>query len=109
MHAHAPGVNGLPGGYPVTVTRSGGQLDLPAGLSLDEAIAVNEHCQRADGIEAIEENGTVRFTGREMAIMKSMLGYECTRMALTDVADQARELAAKFAEFKLKINLSNAA
>ena len=97
--AHAPAPGGLPGGYPVRVGRDGGALDLDERLTRADAIALNEACQRADGIERIEEDGTVVFTEPEMAIMKSMLGYECRRMSLADASGHAEELGAKYRAF----------
>ncbi|ORE90589.1 hypothetical protein ATO4_21020 [Aurantimonas sp. 22II-16-19i] len=101
--AHVPGPNGLPGGYPALVSRAGIRLDLPAGLSEQDAIAINERCQAADGIERIDADGTAWFTEREMAVMRRMLGYELRSMALADCADQARELAAAYAAFKAEL------
>jgi hypothetical protein len=101
--AHTPGPSGLPGGYPVRISASGATLDLPEELSLEEAIAINERCQRADGIEAIADDGTVTYTEREMAIMKRLLGYSIRTMRLADSAAQAAELAAKFAEFGARV------
>ncbi|SNR74345.1 hypothetical protein [Puniceibacterium sediminis] len=102
ISAHVPGPSGLPGGYPVRISAEGATLDLPHGLSLSEAIAINQRCQQADGIEAIADDGTVTYTDREMAIMTRMLGYSVRRMALADTAAQANELAAKFAEFRVR-------
>ncbi len=102
VKAHVPGPSGLPGGYPVTISASGATLDLPTELSKDDAIAINERCQRADGIDAIASDGTVTYTDREMAIMRSMLGYSVKTMPLADTAAQATELAAKFAEFRVR-------
>lgn len=48
---------------------------------------------------ASEDDGTVVFTEPEMAIMKSMLGYECRRMSLADTPAWAAELGAKYAAF----------
>ncbi|WP_433855440.1 hypothetical protein [Streptomyces kronopolitis] len=97
--AHAPAPNGLPGGYPVRVHQDGAVLDLPEGLGSDEAIRLNEECQRADGIDRIGEDGTVYFAEPEMAIMKRLLGYECPSMKLGDVAEWADELDAKYRVF----------
>ena len=97
--AHAPAPEGLPGGYPVRVYRDSVLLDLDENLDRADAIRINEECQRADGIERIEEDGSVVFTEPEMAIMKSMLGYECRRMALADAPAWAEELAARYAAF----------
>ena len=96
---HAPGPNGLPGGYPVKVSRKGVDVLLPDDLTLEEAIRINEDSQRFDGIEKIDEDGTVYFTDREMSILKETFSYECKRMPLSEVEDRAKELQAKFAEF----------
>lgn len=100
--AHAPAPDGLPGGYPVRVHRQGGTLDLPEGLGRDEAIRLNEVCQRADGIDRIDDDGTVHFAGPEMAVMKRLLGYECQSMKLGDVGEWADELGRKYAAFATK-------
>ncbi|MER5635283.1 hypothetical protein [Streptomyces nitrosporeus] len=97
--AHAPAPGGLPGGYPVRVHRGGGTLDLPPGLEREEAVRLNEECQRADGIDRIDDEGTVYFAEAEMAVMKRLLGYECRSMKLGDVGEWAAELAAKYATF----------
>lgn len=100
--AHAPAPDGLPGGYPVRVHRGGGTLDLPEGLGRDEAIRINEECQRADGIDGIDDDGTVHFAEPEMAVMKRLLGYECQSMKLGDASEWADELARKYAAFAEK-------
>ena len=58
----APSPGGLPGGYPVRIDGGAVSLDLPAGLSRDEAIAFNERMAHADGVARIDEDGTVHFT-----------------------------------------------
>ncbi|MBA2678445.1 MAG: hypothetical protein H0U76_08645 [Ktedonobacteraceae bacterium] len=93
---HAPGPNGLPGGYPIKVGREGIEIVLPQNLSREEAIQINEAGLRLDGIEKIEHDGTVSFTEENMAILKDTLGYDCRRMPLADVEEQARELRIKY-------------
>ncbi len=100
--AHAPGPNGLPGGYPVQAGRQGLEVVLPQGLTLDEAIHINQGGQRFYGIERIEDDGTVHFAERNMAILKETLGYECLRMPLSEVEERARELHVRFLEFASK-------
>jgi hypothetical protein len=39
---HAPGPNGRPGGYPVQVGKQGVEVTLPQGLTLEEAIHINQ-------------------------------------------------------------------
>ncbi|GAA4811264.1 hypothetical protein [Streptomyces ziwulingensis] len=96
---HTPAPGGLPGGYPARVTREGATVDLDPSITLDEAVRRNEECQRADGIERIDEDATVTFTETEMAVMKRLLGYECRSMKLADSAQWADELGRKYEAF----------
>lgn len=95
---HVPGPNGLPGGYPIHVQKSQIEIMLPALLTLEKAIHINEVGQRLDGIERIDSDGTVYFTESNMVILKDTFGYECNRMALSDVEQWAVELKAKYHE-----------
>jgi hypothetical protein len=99
ISAHAPSPLGLPGGYPVRIDRSNIALDLPADLSEQEAIAINEDCQLADGIERIGSDGTVIFAQREVDIMEKLLGYKCNQMKIAESAQWADELGRKYQEF----------
>ena len=62
---HAPALPGRPGGYPILASSAGAELDLPAGLTEAEAIAVNEAGGRADGIERVTGDGTIVYTSGE--------------------------------------------
>ncbi|HEU5380756.1 MAG TPA: hypothetical protein VFV38_35480 [Ktedonobacteraceae bacterium] len=99
---HVPGPNGLPGGYPARVNKDGVQVELPAGITLEEAISINTTAQQFDGIERIDQDGTVHFVERHMAIFKELLGYECLSMPLAETEERARELLAKYAAFAQK-------
>lgn len=99
---HAPAPEGLPGGYPVRIDKNGGKVILPKGLSLKEAIRINEEGQRYDGIEKIDQNGTVTYAEKSVAIMKEMIGYECKVMKLEETEEQSRELDRKFKAFAAK-------
>jgi hypothetical protein len=59
---HAPGPCGLPGGYPVRLSADGAEVYLPKEITLEEAIKINNECGKYDGIERIEDNGTVICT-----------------------------------------------
>lgn len=93
---HAPGPNGLPGGYPVQVNKDGGRVILPKGLTIEEAVRINEEGQRYDGIDRIEPDGTVHYAEKSVAIMKEMVGYECHVMKLEESEEQSREINQKF-------------
>jgi hypothetical protein len=62
LRTSAPGPNGLPGGYPVRVSASGVELDLPATVDLEEALAYQWESARMDGVERLDADGTVHFT-----------------------------------------------
>jgi hypothetical protein len=100
--AHAPGPGGLPGGYPVRIGRNGITVDLDPVVSLDDAIRVNEECQRADGIDNIGEDATVTFSEPEMAIMTDLLGYECRAMKLEESSEWADELGHRYESFAMR-------
>ena len=59
---HVPGPLGLPGGYPVRWHEGTLALDLPDGVSRDEAVAWNTAFETANGI--VLEGTSVRYTGR---------------------------------------------
>ncbi|MGD8330464.1 MAG: hypothetical protein PVJ49_13605 [Acidobacteriota bacterium] len=96
-HAAAP--YGLPGGYPVRV--DGGRMELRdlAGLTREEAVAINERSHRFDGIDTIRDDGTVVFTGRATAAIRDALGYDCSEMAPREAAERAEDLAACFRRY----------
>jgi len=57
-----PAPAGLPGGYPVQISGGSVSLDLPPGAGREQAIEFNERMGRADGVERIDDDGTVYFT-----------------------------------------------
>lgn len=59
VFTHAPGPKGLPGRYPVKVRGRDIHVNLPDHFTLEQAILVNKQCMRFDGIEKIDEKGTV--------------------------------------------------
>jgi hypothetical protein len=92
---HAPAPNGLPGGYPVRLSRRGVDLDLPSQLSTEDAVAINERAAAFDGIERIEPDGTIVFTGDVAAGTERLLGRRLERVRPEEVDDLADELAAR--------------
>jgi hypothetical protein len=70
IHTSLPGPLGLPGGYPVRIT-DGIELDLPAGLSTDAAVAWNRTAARRDGIDV--DGDTVRFSEPVLAALEPYL------------------------------------
>jgi hypothetical protein len=73
---HCPGPNGMPGGYPVVISASGGvHLDLPAHLSKSDAAAINTDAQRFDGVEHVKA-GRVEATDAGRAAFHEVTGIE---------------------------------
>jgi len=105
---HAPGPNGLPGGYPVLVSRDGLKLAPIDGLSREEAIEINEQSQRFDGIERIEADGTVVFSSKSVGVLHAELGYECKCLPPGEAEERAKELISRFREYArdLGVNLA---
>jgi hypothetical protein len=96
---HAPGPNGLPGGYPVRVNARTVSLALPTNLGLAAAIAINEEGQRYDGIERIELDGTTVFAKAQMDVMEQMLGYRAESMTLGECEIFAAKLITRYERF----------
>lgn len=60
---HAPGPNGLPGGYPVRLNGTALELDLPQGLPASEAIQWNARFEQECGL-VVDLDGQATYTGR---------------------------------------------
>jgi hypothetical protein len=92
---HVPAPAGRPGGYPVTISRAGIELDLPDGMSETDAIAVNAVAARWDGIEQIAPDGTLTFTPAASDEIEHRLGLRLSRISLDEQATVADELASR--------------
>jgi Saccharopine dehydrogenase NADP binding domain len=97
---HAPGPSGLIGGYPVLGSASELRLDLPSGLTQEEAEDINKRAMWHDGIAEVREDGSVRYSDPHMDIISRMLGYDVREMKLAESQACAEELAHRYAEFK---------
>ncbi|MFQ5751438.1 MAG: saccharopine dehydrogenase NADP-binding domain-containing protein [bacterium] len=96
---HTPAPEGLPGGYPVLVSREGVQPASIPGLTLNAAITINEQSHRFDGIERIEPDGTAVFCQDSIAILREALGYDCERLPPDESELRANELITRFKEY----------
>lgn len=102
VDAHAPGVDGRIGGYPVR--RVDGRVipDLEGFVSEDLARELNERGQVWDGIERIDADGTLWLTERAVHGMKEMLRFDCEAVRVCEAAEISRELRARFEEFRIQ-------
>ncbi|WP_216214553.1 KR domain-containing protein [Amycolatopsis aidingensis] len=80
---------GLPGGYPVRIADGAVTLDLPPGLTEAEAIACNERMAHGDGVESIDEDGTVHLTAASRQAVAGIAPELAEPVAVTDLADRA--------------------
>jgi len=99
---HAPGPEGLVGGYPVRLNREGAKIFLPEGVSRKKAIQINEEAQKYDGIEKIEDDGTVVFTDEAYNTFKDLLGYDCKKMKVEETEERVKELDKLYKSFARK-------
>ena len=67
---HAPGPNGLPGGYPVALRAGILDLDLPKALTREDAIAWNARFDRNAGL-VVDAAGHARYTGPVADLMRA--------------------------------------
>lgn len=95
---HAPGPRGLVGGYPIRLSRKGAEVVLPPGMTLEEAVKINEQGQVYDGIERIEDDGTVVLTDKAVQGMKEILGYSYKRTRIEENEARAKELSSLYKE-----------
>ena len=100
---HSPGPNGLPGGYPITLSTRGAAVDLPEDVSLDEAIAMNQEAQTYDGIQGVDKDARVHFMPYANQIMKDMLGFDHPSFTPDECEDLAREQMRRFQELLRKV------
>jgi len=96
---HAPGPNGLPGGYPILISSSGVEVVLPEGVTLEEAVKLNNEAQKFDGIEEIRKDGTVVITDKSAEIMKRLLGFDCQVLKISQMEEKAKELDERFRRY----------
>lgn len=83
------------------VDASGVKAVLPPGLSLETARRINEAGFRLDGIERIDEHGTVFFTEEAISIYQTLLGYDCRSLSLGNMEERAKELQDRDARVRL--------
>jgi len=93
-----PAPGGLPGGYPVQIANGAVTLDLPPGLTRQDAIAFNDSMARGDGIERIDDDGTVHFTAACRGALAGLGGGLAEPLAPGDLPARAAALDAALAE-----------
>jgi hypothetical protein len=100
---HATAVNGNPGGYPVSFTNGIAELDLPPGVSVEDAVKVNLEGQRRDGIAEIRSDGEAVLAEHATAVMRDVLGWEYTSYRVEDSPQMALEITRRYREFAARV------
>jgi hypothetical protein len=99
---HAPGPQGLEGGYPVRLSRKGAEVVPPKGMTVEQARGIMLQAQQYDGVQEIKGNGDVVVTDEAYTNFKQMLNVDCRVITIEDSFEQAVELRKKFEEFAEK-------
>jgi hypothetical protein len=94
--SHAPGPNGLIGGYPIRIGAKGVTVELPEGLTLERAIQYNMDQARYEGVETIRDDGTLVITEQAYELTKKLLNLECREIRVADSAEWAKKVLAAF-------------
>jgi hypothetical protein len=87
----APGPNGLPGGYTVRIGAKGVKVELPEGVTLDQAVKINLEGLKLEGIEEIKDDGTVVLTDEAYKVQKELYGFTRRELRFADMDDIAKE------------------
>ncbi|UCD53865.1 MAG: hypothetical protein JSU76_02875 [Dehalococcoidia bacterium] len=106
---NTPGPNGLPGAYPVRLGRELVEVVLPDDITLEEAIKINEEGNRFDGIEKIEDDGTIVITDKSYEVMRRLLGHDVKRFNVRDSHRVAGELGRAFRSYGERVGLPDRA
>jgi hypothetical protein len=101
---HSPGPNGMIGGYPMRIGAKGVKIELPAGMTMEQAIKYNTDQAKYEGVEEIKKDGTLIVTEEARKITKDLLGMECREIKVADTADWAKELIKAFKKLGEKYN-----
>ena len=102
-----PAPNGLPGGYPCILGASGAKVVLP-GITLKEAVKINEEGAKIDAIDKVEPDGTVVFVEENVKLMREVVGYECEELKPSEHEERAKELDSKLKKLYDKYNVGKA-
>lgn len=97
VRTHVTSPDGRPGGYPATVGAGAITLRLPDGLDPATAIEINERAARWDGIDRIEDDGTVAYTD-EACLAMERLGYGYDSVAFDRLEEQSSRLSELYQE-----------
>lgn len=90
---HAPGPQGLAGGYPILITEDGKiEVDLPEEVSLSDALAINASAQKFDGVGDVRP-GRIVLTETATSTLNKIAGIDLPEVTFDNAVPLAREIA----------------
>lgn len=89
---HVPGPGGLPGGYPVRLSGGRLELDLPPGLTRDEAVHWNARYEEENGL-IVAADGKVHYTGALADVLRATSPELAGGFALADLETAYQAMA----------------
>lgn len=103
--AHACGINGLIGGYPCRINAQGATVELPDGVTMEQAMKINTDGMKFEGCQEIKDDGTLVNTDDAVKLTKKYFGFECKEIKVEDSHDWAKRIIASFKEIADKHNV----
>lgn len=91
---HAPGPQGLPGGYPVRVERGELRVELPAGLTKEQAIAWNKSFEEEEGVLVGKER--LHYSPKAREVLSAYSNNVSDGFAFGDLEAAAHEMTGLF-------------
>jgi hypothetical protein len=88
---HLPGPNGLPGGYPLRFSDGRLDLDLPANLTRQQAIAWNLSYEEESGL-VVTADGEASYTGVLRERLAALSPVIASGFHVRDIADAHRAM-----------------
>ena len=88
------------------MSAKGVEVVLPEGITMDEARKINDDAQKNDGVERIEDDGTIVFTDKSYGLMKELMGFDCKTLKLEESEVRAKELLSLYHELRKKCGLA---
>ncbi len=92
LKGNVPGPDGLTGGYPVIANENGTKPVFPREISSDQIDKIMDEGLRYDGIEKVDNQGTVYFTKTCQNLMSKYLGIHRKTMKIEESHDMTLEL-----------------
>jgi hypothetical protein len=93
---HAPGANGLLGGSPVRFHPGKVEVIPPEGLTIHDVEEINRKGLKYDGIEKIQDDGTVLFTKKTVTILQELLKINMESMKISEIEEMAKKLVSSY-------------